>query len=153
MRNPVLTYFVYDGEMELPEEGVAIHSGRPHYFWLRDPLPVLGTAVFDIVPIDQPFLEAVSEFETIWREWDLAYHAGEVELSTHPGIQGNNLRFLELQEQIATQAEDLHSAAHQQRGLVKLSERYLAEARRHGGKKWPIPGMRSAELEIVWQVP
>ncbi|MGE8453169.1 MAG: hypothetical protein ACN6OP_21660, partial [Pseudomonadales bacterium] len=67
MRNPVLTYFVYDGEMELPEEGVAIRSGRPHYFWLRDPLPVLGTAVFDIVPIDQPFLEAVSEFETIWR--------------------------------------------------------------------------------------
>lgn len=150
MRDRVLTYFDFDGETELPVEGVAIHNGSPHYFWLRDPLPKPRTAIFDLAPIDQSLVQAVSELETIWRKWDFAYHSGEVALSTHPGVKGNNPRYTELQEQISAQANELHKVAYQRRGQIELSEQYLSETSQHTGKKWPVLGMRSAELEVPW---
>lgn len=151
MEDPVITYFDYDYETELPEEGVTIYDGKPHYFWLCIQLPEPRTAIFDITPIEQSLLDAVSEFEAIWRKWDFAYHAGEVELHTHPGLQGNSPRFAELKEEIASQAKALRSDAHQKCGKVELSENYVMETQQHVGKKWPVPGMRSAELVVVWQ--
>ena len=35
MADRIHTYFSYDGETELPEEGVADFNGQLHYFWLR----------------------------------------------------------------------------------------------------------------------
>ncbi len=151
MRDLVLTYFVYDGEIELPEEGVAICNGEPHYFWLRTPLPEPGTAIFDVAPIDQRLLDAVTEYEAIWRKWNFSYHAGEVELSTHPLLEGNNPRYSALVEQIGTRAKALRKIAQQKRGLIELSEKYISDTHRYAGKKWPILGMRSAELEVTWE--
>lgn len=151
MRDPVLTYFVYDGEIELPEEGVAIYNGEPHYFWLRTPLPEPRTAIFDIAPIDQCLLDTVTEYEATWRKWDFSYHAGEVELSTHPALEGNNPRYSALVEQIGTRAKALRKIAHQKRGLIEVSEKYMLDTRRYAGTKWPVPGMRSAELEVTWE--
>ena len=153
MRDPVITYFDYDGELELPEEGVAICDGSPHYFWLREPLPEPGSAIFDIAPIAKSLLALVSEYESIWRDWDRAYHSGEVELSTHPIVEGNNPRFVELSKHISAQAAELHKMARPRPGVVELSGRFLALSREHAGKRWPIPGFTSAELEITWHVP
>ena len=151
MQYPVITYFDYDAETELPDEGVAIYNGKPHYFWLRTPLPKPRTAEFDITPIEQSLFDAVSEFEAIWRKWDFAYHGGEVELHTHPGVQGNSPRFADLKEKIASQAKALRSDAHQKCGKIELSENYVMETHQRVGKKWPVSGMRSAELAVVWQ--
>lgn len=151
MRDRVLTYFGYDGEIELPEEGVAVYNGEPHYFWLRTALPEPRTAIFDIAPIDQRLLDAVTEYEAIWRKWDLSYHAGEVELSTHPLLEGNNPRYAALVEQIGTRAEALRKIAHQKRGLIDVSEKHILDTQRYAGKQWPYPGMRSAELEVTWE--
>src|SRR5262245_46784233 len=104
MPDRVLHYFSYDGEIDLPEEGIADVNGRPHYFWLREEGSEPRTAFFDLAPVDPDLLGWVTEVHAIWHEWDLAYHAGRVDLASHPGRAGNHPRFADLTARIEGRA-------------------------------------------------
>src|SRR6478736_4926602 len=99
-------YYGYDGEAELPEEGIADFNGQPHYFWLRQ---FIDTCIgqFALAPADPELLAWAAEVEALWHKWDVEYHAGRVELATHPMRPGNNPRFVDLMEKIQQRAQSL----------------------------------------------
>ncbi|MGK6310287.1 hypothetical protein [Variovorax sp. DT-64] len=111
MAERVYSYFDYDGEVELPEEGVADFGGAPHYFWLRESSSTPGRGIFDLAPIGVTLLADVVEAEAIWHAWDLDYHAGRVELDCHPMRSGVNLHFADLMRDISTAASLLREDA------------------------------------------
>jgi len=151
MPDRIHTYFSYDGETGLPEEGVADFHGQPHYFWLRQSSAEPRCGLFDLAPVDLELLEWARELEAIWHEWDPAYHAGKVELATHPVRAGSNPRYAELSAQVAQRARALHSTTSPVVGLVSTSAEYLARMRPFVGQKWPVPGTYSPELEVTWR--
>jgi hypothetical protein len=151
MAERIRHYFSYDGETELPEEGVADYHGRPHYFWLRESLAERRTGVFDLALIDSELLGWVDEAGAMWHEWDVAYHAGEVEVTTHPKIAGNNPRFVELAAQIEQRAQALRGNSTSVVGVIHTSPEYLELIRPFSGQRWPIPGLYSPVLEVTWR--
>jgi hypothetical protein len=65
----------YDG----PRSGIADYSGRPHYFLSEwNDIGENYTEIFIVVPIDSETLTLMLEMEQIWREWEAAFHRGEV---------------------------------------------------------------------------
>ena len=46
--------------------------------------------------IDPEALSLTLEPEEIWRAWNSAFHRGDVALSTHPALPGQNPRFTEI---------------------------------------------------------
>lgn len=149
MPDRIHTYFSYDGETDLPKEGVADFHGQPHYFWLRQCSTEPRCGLFDLAPVDLELLTWARELEAIWHKWDLAYHAGKVELATHPLRAGNNHRYVELSAQVAQRAQALRSTARAVVGLVSTSAEYLSRMRPFDGQKWPVPGTYSPELEVT----
>lgn len=150
MSERVYSYFAYDGEAELPEEGVASFRDEPHYFWLREALLHPGQGLFDIAPIDAGLLSLVIEAEDMWHAWDLDYHAGRVELASHPAKAGINPRFVTLKSEISHAASVLRGSSFSTMGLFAATESFLTLAARLAGQRWPVVGMHSAELEVTW---
>ena len=151
MSERIHTYFSYDGETGLPEEGIADFGGRPHYFWLNQCTSEPHCGLFDLAPADVELFAMARELEAIWHEWDLAYHAGKKELKTHPLRSGNNPRYVELSAQVSRRAEALRSMAKVATGVISTSAEYLARMQPFAGKKWPVPGTYSLELEGTWR--
>jgi hypothetical protein len=144
-------YYGYDGETELPDEGIADFNGQPHYFWLRQSIEPC-TGLFDLAPADPELLVWAAETEAVWHHWDVEYHAGLVELDTHPMRPGNNPRFIELMEKIQNRARALSASSRKGVGVVRVSPAFLEHSRQFAGQKWPIPGMYSANLGVIWRV-
>jgi hypothetical protein len=144
-------YFSFDEEILLPEKGVADFQGSPHYFWLVEGLSEPSTGVFELVPIDQEVFGLVNEVESIWHDWDAAYHAGMVGLETHPWRAGNNPRFVEMVSKIELRASALRDQAESAIGIVNASQAYLDHMRQFEGRKWPLPGAYSPVLEVTWR--
>jgi len=151
MAERVHTYFSYDGEAGLPEEGIVNFNGVPHYFWLNQCCPEPHFGIFELAPASPALLSLSKEHDAIWRKWDLAYHAGEVELDTHPMRAGNNPRFAQLSAQIDECAAALRTKSIRATGVVSTATDYLEKMRPFVGMKWPVPGTYSAELEITWK--
>lgn len=147
----VYSYFDYDGEVELPEEGVADCGGTPHYFWLCEGSSTPGHGTYDLAPINAILLAKVIEAEAIWHTWDLDYHAGRVELESHPIRSGVNLQFANLIQEISAAASRLRPDAYRRAATFSPTEAYLAYASQFQGKRWPVPGLYSATLEVSWR--
>lgn len=88
----VLDY--YDG----PRKGVADFRGKPH----------LSECIFDeskgnysesflLTPLDAESFRFALEDWAIWQRWELAYHTGKADLSTHPALPHESERHQELQ--------------------------------------------------------
>lgn len=83
----------YDG----PRSGIAIFSGQPHHYdceWNESKQDYGDT--FVLTPVDHETLAVAMEQWSIWREWEDAFHRGEVPQSTHPGLPGAHARYAEL---------------------------------------------------------
>ena len=50
-----------------------------------------------LTPIDPDTLALAMEQWSIWREWEEAFHRGDVPQSTHPGLPGSHGRYTELE--------------------------------------------------------
>ncbi|WP_143042593.1 hypothetical protein [Variovorax sp. YR634] len=150
MAERVYSYFDYDGEIELPWEGVADFAGMPHYFWLHESSSTPRSGIFDLAPVDATLLSRVVEMEAIWHAWDLDYHAGKVALDSHPLRSGVNPQFVNLKIEISNAAYLLRDATFRRRAIFRATEAFLALASRFEGKRWPIPGFHSATLEVCW---
>jgi hypothetical protein len=84
----------YDG----PRSGIAAFSGQPHHYdceWNVNKQDYGDT--FVLTPIDRDTLALAMEQWTIWREWEEAFHRGDVPQSTHPGLPGSYGRYAELE--------------------------------------------------------
>ena len=84
----------YDG----PRSGIAEYRGQPHHYnceWNEAKGDYAET--FMLTPIDQETLALAMEQWAIWRQWEGAFHRGEVPQSTHPGIAGASPRYAELE--------------------------------------------------------
>ena len=84
----------YDG----PRSGIAAFSGQPHYYdceWNDKKQDYDDT--FLLTPVDQDTLALAMEQWSIWRDWEDAFHRGDVLQSTHPGIPGAHARYAELE--------------------------------------------------------
>jgi len=88
----------YDG----PRSGITEYCGQPHHYRCEwDEAKSNYAASFLLMPVDAETLALATEQWAIWREWEAAFHRGEVPQSTHPGRAGTNRRYDELQAKIA----------------------------------------------------
>jgi hypothetical protein len=148
---PVHFYGEYDGEIELPESGVAEFKGKPHYFWLsayRHEGP--RCAEFELAPVSPEAFPLVVEQAGIWRRWELAYHGGEVPLETWPALPAD--RDADTRLRAFFEADHASSRKHVFRrvGTFQTSATYEEEMAGLPAKKWPVPGWYSAELQVTW---
>jgi hypothetical protein len=88
----VLNY--YDG----PRKGVADFQGQPHlYECVFDESKDNYSESFVLTPLDAECFRFALEDWAIWRRWELAYHTGKADLSTHPALPHESERHQELQ--------------------------------------------------------
>lgn len=84
----------YDG----PRKGVANFEGQPHlYDCIFDEAKGNYSDSFLLMPIDTESFRLAVEDWAIWQRWELAYHTGKADLSTHPALPNERRRHDELQ--------------------------------------------------------
>jgi hypothetical protein len=128
------------GYWDGPRTGLADYRGRAHHYqceWSHAE-DDYGD-VFALTPVDHETLALAMEQWSIWREWELAFHRGEVPQSTHPGMEGTHPRYSDLEARIQAAL----SAKHVQ------SLRAVASFRVRPGEPNPPPGVMR-ELEVEW---
>lgn len=84
----------YDG----PRTGLANYQGIPHaYFCEWSEADDDYASTYNLTPVsDETLFLALEQWE-IFREWEAAFHNGEVLLETHPLLSGQNKRYSEIQ--------------------------------------------------------
>ena len=123
-----------------PRSGVAMYAGQPHFYRCEwDEAAHDYGDTFILVPIDQETFSLAKEQWSIWRQWEAAFHNGEVAASTHPGLEGSNPRYAELQRDIEGRL-DLQP---------RDRDRKRATFRVQPGQESQTPGIMR-ELEVEW---
>lgn len=88
----------YDG----PRRGIADFQGRPHFYdseWSDDHDSYVD--IFKLTAVeDDLFLLALEDW-AIWRRWEIAFHEGRVDTTTHPALPEDRSRHEELQSALA----------------------------------------------------
>ena len=83
----------YDG----PRKGIADYRGKPYlYECIFDESKDDYTDAFHLAPVDAQTFQLAMEDWGIWQRWELAYHTGKVDLSTHPALPNERERHTEL---------------------------------------------------------
>jgi hypothetical protein len=83
----------YDG----PRSGIANYGGSPHlYECIFDEQKEDYTDVFRLTPIDTETFKLALEDWTIWKRWEIAFHSGITDHSTHPCLPEDRQRHLEI---------------------------------------------------------
>jgi len=148
---PVHFYGEFDGENDLPMSGVASFHGSPHYFSLVGYcFEVPRTAEYELSPVTEAVIPYVLELAAIWHRWELAYHAGEVPIESWPALPPDR----ETREQALSIIKADQVAAQDslfiRAGTFRTSATYAQKMSSLAGKRWPVPGFYSAELEVKW---
>lgn len=78
----------YDG----PRKGIADYQGKPHLYECID-----YSDSFLLAPLDAEAFQFAMEDWAIWQRWELAYHTGKADLSTHPALPHESERHQELE--------------------------------------------------------
>jgi hypothetical protein len=85
----------YDG----PRRGIADYEGNPHlYECIFDESKDDYSNQFLVMPLDPETFQLAMEDWTIWKRWEVAFHAGQTDLSTHPALPSDRERHNELRE-------------------------------------------------------
>ena len=127
----------YDG----PRSGIADFNGSPDYFSC-ELCAVDGEYLdkFKLAPIDIAFLCIAKENWAIYKKWEAKFHAGLVELNSHPGHGGIDERYDELEMEL--------------QGLIKklaaLDKRYVPQFRAIDSQGEHRVGVLR-ELEVFWE--
>jgi hypothetical protein len=83
----------YDG----PRSGIADYEGSPHFYYcIFDEHKDDYTDVFSLTPIDPETFKLAMEDWEIWRRWEIAFHSGKTDLSTHPCLPQDYKRHHEI---------------------------------------------------------
>ena len=128
----------YDG----PRSGVADYLGRTHHYSCEwDDGADDYAETFALVEIDGDAVSLALEQWAIWRQWEYAFHRGEVPQGTHPGLPGNDLRYAQLQTAIQSRIANTLAKRTRARGIFRVDP---------DGPETPKGVMR--ELQVEWQV-
>jgi hypothetical protein len=93
----VTVWDFYDG----PRTGISFHCGVPHHFDCQwDNEADEYSDVYLLSPVSKELLSHAEEQWQIFRQWELAFHQGEVPAYSHPGNKGQNCRYDELDESL-----------------------------------------------------
>jgi hypothetical protein len=89
----------YDG----PRSGIANYNGAPHFYeCIFDEQADDYTELFQLTPIDSATFHLAMEDWAIWRRWELAFHSGKADLSTHPCLPQDYKRHSEIKQILDT---------------------------------------------------
>jgi len=96
----------YDG----PRKGIANHQGEPHFYeCIFDEAKDDYLQLFRLTPVDAQTFQLALEDWSIWQRWEVAFHAGKADTSTHPALRQDANRHAELKQildkSLATDAE------------------------------------------------
>ena len=84
----------YDG----PRKGIADYQGEPHiYECIFDESKGNCSEIFRLAPIAEETFRAAMEDWAIWQRYELAYHSGKADLSSHPALPHETQRHSELE--------------------------------------------------------
>ena len=84
----------YDG----PRKGIADFQGEPHiYESIFDESKGKYSELFRLAPIAPETFWAAMEDWAIWQRYELAYHSGKADLSSHPALPHETQRHSELE--------------------------------------------------------
>ncbi|HXT86201.1 MAG TPA: hypothetical protein VN745_04180 [Verrucomicrobiae bacterium] len=84
----------YDG----PRNGIADYRGEPHlYECIFDESKRNYSELFRLSPIDAQIFQMALEDWEIFRRWELPYHTGKIDATTHPALPNEKQRHQELQ--------------------------------------------------------
>jgi hypothetical protein len=86
----------YDG----PRTGIAEHDGRPHYYARELDDDDEHAETFILRPIDDETLDLALRHWNIWCGWQLAFHRGEKDHSSHPATPGQNSAYAQLESRL-----------------------------------------------------
>jgi hypothetical protein len=98
-------YAVWD-YYEGPRSGIADYGGAPHHFlndFDEDNDDYMDT--FTLRPIDDATLQLILRQRDIWRDWELAFHCGQRDKSSHPALPGQDETYAQLGIEIKTEIE------------------------------------------------
>ena len=92
----------YDG----PRSGIADYGGVPHHFVNEfDEDKDDYTNTFTLRPIDNTTLQLIIKQWDIWRSWELAFHSGQRDKSSHPALPGQDETYAQLGIEIKTEID------------------------------------------------
>ena len=135
--NRVLTVWdYYDG----PRSGIAEYEGRPHYYeseW--DEAAGVYAETFRLSPVDDETVHLALNQWKIWREWELAFHRGEKEHSTHPELSGQDSMYAQLESELQARITSLT-------GFIRATGEFRPVA---GQADLPRGVMK--DLEVEWR--
>jgi hypothetical protein len=133
-------YTVHD-YFDGPRSGVADYLGRPHHYSCDWDLGV-DSDMFALIEIDEATLSRVLEQWEIFRQWEWAFHRGEVSEATHPGIPGQHQRYAELNVEIQTLIAN----------VTTRPTRARAKFRADPEAQPDLPAGMMRTLQVEWQV-
>ena len=92
----------YDG----PRTGIADYGGAPHHFVNEfDDDTEEYTERFTLRPINKATMQLILKQWDIWRSWELAFHKGQRDKSSHPALHGQDETYAQLGIEIKTELE------------------------------------------------
>jgi hypothetical protein len=98
-------YVVWD-YYEGARSGIADYRGVPHHFVNEyDEDEDEYTDKFTLRPIEDATLQLILKQWTIWRAWELAFHNGERDKSSHPAMPGQDETYAQLGIEIKTEID------------------------------------------------
>src|SRR2546421_2606235 len=83
----------YDG----PRRGLANCQGKPHFYeCVFDEGKDEYSDQYRLTPIDEKTFKLAMEDWEIWRRWEIAFHVGKADISSHPALPEDRSRHEEL---------------------------------------------------------
>jgi len=136
---------------DIPTSGFADREGIPYFIRLNEQRSIIPERfVYDLAPVGDDVFSCVQEIAKIWRDWELNYYAGVVPLSTHPNGEVGDSRYKSLLSYLEQQVGKL-SRQYSLGAEFSTSPERERVSKPLIGKRWPVPGWYSRELEITWR--
>lgn len=125
-----------------PRSGIADYAGAPHYFISEyDDDEDDYTGKFLLRPIDAVTFERVKKQWHLFRTWELAFHRGEREKSSHPALPGQDDDYAQLGIEIKSEIDSLSGTP------IVVTAVFRSRANQQ-----ELPKGMSHELEVEWKL-
>jgi hypothetical protein len=91
------TVFTVTDYWDGPRQGIANYLGTPHFYeCVFDKAKQDYSQLFRLTPIGPEIFQMAMEDWAIWEQWKSAFHAGTVDVKTHPALPHETERHEEL---------------------------------------------------------
>jgi hypothetical protein len=124
-----------------PRSGIALHAGQPQFYRCEWNIAADEYSdIYSLAPIDEDTLRLALEQWAIWKEWEAAFHRGEVLQSSHPALPGTDEQYSRLQQSIEAHLSQLPAICGRKLGVFRAC-----------ADQEHVPSGIMRELEVEWQ--